>query len=1011
MFLLFVLVANALSAASPNITVQVSSETAPPGGYAQFKISLTSPTLVSSASISMNFDPVVFGNVSTAAIAAFSATGDQTGYALVQGQQITAYFTSASAGIGQLPQLPVFVVTVPVLATAKIGATSSVTVDPTQQTWQDPQGNPYSISVNPGTFTVGGTLSIQSVTPGGGLLPSGTVVSIDGTGFDATATATIDGVSLSSPHLVGTRRIEMTLGGATEMTGKRVHITNATGASVDYFAALPALAAARDNFLLILPSLPFPQYTAVTWDYSVASPRRRVYSCLQNPGATPITATYYVADSGGVTVQNVVIPPYSLYIADNTTLATRFGTLAMTVPAPIRMAECVLQINSINGSVPDSVTVSPPQQMTALGSLGVRELSSVVWNWQLGTPAPQPQTQYVSSGFPFTVSISANAKEWLQVTPTTGGSGFTFLTVTPVVSNLGAGTYSGTITITPQLPAGLAQVGTGAVSFLATINASAQPALINPGTLSFDAAGGTAPAPKTLPLTSNGTPAAFTANIVPVSGGNWLSVTPSSGTTPTSLTLMVNPVGLTVGFYQSILSVHGPINTIDVYVQLSIPGLDVFPTSLAFSLKAGESAPSQPQFLTVETGSSSPLVMVSATTQSGGNWLNAAQPRGTEVQVNAIAINLGPGTYQGSVTITDPASSRVATVPVTLTVGPPAGPSQLAVAPSSLTLNAAAGTIATANLSVSSISGPGYFTLAALPEPFRFVVTPASSGPQYRAPAMVQVSANASLPGTYHESVTIGWDGGSAVIPLTYYATASPSTPPVITAVVGSGSAIPGSIAPGELLSIFGSGLGAAPVGLQLASNGTVAATLGGTQVLINGTAAPLIYASTGQVNAIMPYEIDTNGVATIQVVAGGTPSASWAVPLAPSAPSIFTLDGSGVGQGAIVNADSSINGASNPAFRGSMIQIYATGGGQTSPPSVTGGVAQTTANLTLPVSVTIGGVKAQTLYAGSAPGEVEGVVQINAVVPPGVTPGVALPVLVTIGGVAAQTGVTVAIQ
>jgi hypothetical protein len=130
---LFALSANCLSAANPAITLQVSSETAPPGGYVQFKISLASPALVSTASVSMTFDPAIFGNIAN--VARFSATGDQVGYASVKGRQVTANFSSASAGLGQLPGLPLFVVTIPVLA----AATSSITIDPTGSLWQDHQ--------------------------------------------------------------------------------------------------------------------------------------------------------------------------------------------------------------------------------------------------------------------------------------------------------------------------------------------------------------------------------------------------------------------------------------------------------------------------------------------------------------------------------------------------------------------------------------------------------------------------------------------------------------------------------------------------------------------------------------------------------------------------------------------------------------------------------------------------------------------------------------------------------
>ena len=111
------------------------------------------------------------------------------------------------------------------------------------------------------------------------------------------------------------------------------------------------------------------------------------------------------------------------------------------------------------------------------------------------------------------------------------------------------------------------------------------------------------------------------------------------------------------------------------------------------------------------------------------------------------------------------------------------------------------------------------------------------------------------------------------------------------------------------------------------------------------------------------------------------------------------------MGAGAIVNSDGSVNSPSNPASRGSVIQIYATGGGQTSPASSTGAVATGAA-----YSVSIGGANAQVLYAGSAPGAVDGVVQMNVVVPSTLTPGTTLPVVVTIGGVTSQT-VTAAVN
>lgn len=114
---LFAVFAIALGASNPPLTIQVSTETAPPGGYAQFKIYASPPALISAASVILNLDPTIFGPI--ASINAFSANGDQIGFS--SNPVSIGYVTSASASLGQLPGLPIFTVTAPVLATAKIG--------------------------------------------------------------------------------------------------------------------------------------------------------------------------------------------------------------------------------------------------------------------------------------------------------------------------------------------------------------------------------------------------------------------------------------------------------------------------------------------------------------------------------------------------------------------------------------------------------------------------------------------------------------------------------------------------------------------------------------------------------------------------------------------------------------------------------------------------------------------------------------------------------------------------
>jgi uncharacterized protein (TIGR03437 family) len=126
------------------------------------------------------------------------------------------------------------------------------------------------------------------------------------------------------------------------------------------------------------------------------------------------------------------------------------------------------------------------------------------------------------------------------------------------------------------------------------------------------------------------------------------------------------------------------------------------------------------------------------------------------------------------------------------------------------------------------------------------------------------------------------------------------------------------------------------------------------------------------------------------------------------SAPGIFTL---GQGQGAILNEDGTANSPRNPAQKGSIIAIFATGEGQTRPAGVDGKIAAAPLPAPmLPVTITLNGVDVTPLYAGSAPTLVGGVLQVNVRVPADAAAGIA-PVTLRVGDALSQPGVTVALR
>lgn len=216
-------------------------------------------------------------------------------------------------------------------------------------------------------------------------------------------------------------------------------------------------------------------------------------------------------------------------------------------------------------------------------------------------------------------------------------------------------------------------------------------------------------------------------------------------------------------------------------------------------------------------------------------------------------------------------------------------------------------------------------------------------------------------------------------------------------------------VAPGEIVTLLGQKLGPAQsAGFELNQQGQVPTTLDGVQVLIGGIPAPVIYASANQVSAIVPFNF-AGGSVSLSV--NDVPSCfSIAANVLTAAPSIFTANSQGFGQAVAANADATLNGGSNPAAPGSFITFYITGAGQTDPPSVAGAVAPGVANIVLPFSVSIGGQPAPVLYAGMAPGIVEGISQINAIVPSSLPYGGDWPLAIQVGGVSSQAGVTVAV-
>jgi len=240
------------------------------------------------------------------------------------------------------------------------------------------------------------------------------------------------------------------------------------------------------------------------------------------------------------------------------------------------------------------------------------------------------------------------------------------------------------------------------------------------------------------------------------------------------------------------------------------------------------------------------------------------------------------------------------------------------------------------------------------------------------------------------------------------------ATPATINAgnLLNAANYMGGGVAPGEIVTLFDARYGPSSLAtLQLDAAGKITSSLAGTQLLFDGVPAPVIYAHTGQSSFIVPYTVEGKASTTVQYVFQGAYSNSVTVPVVATSPALFSIDSSGVGPGAILDASFHLNSAENPAKAGDVVLLFATGAGAITPAGPDGGlVGDVLPKPVAEVSVQIGGKDAVIQYAGGAPGLTNGLLQVNAVIPAGLAGG-AQSVVLKVGAVSSSGAVTVVVK
>jgi uncharacterized protein (TIGR03437 family) len=616
---------------------------------------------------------------------------------------------------------------------------------------------------------------------------------------------------------------------------------------------------------------------------------------------------------------------------------------------------------------------------------------------------------------------------WLGVYgPPASTPGTVGLQATPP-ANLAAGTYTGSVTVTATGPAGAVLDSPATIPVVLQLTSGTISVTPAAGLSFSQSIGGSAPPAQSVGVTSNVPGLTFIPSAYD-GGLGWLSVPSTAGTTNGSFNVSVDGSKLTAGTYQGKVIVLSPFAAgspyvIPVTLTVTTGTISPSPTTLSFTQVQGGAAPPAAQNVTV-SGSPAPL---NFTVTTSATWLTATPSTGTtpatlQVGINAAVAGILPaGPYTGTLTIASPgAGGSPINIPVTLTV---VAPQTLTVSPASLSFSYIVGLTApqAQTFQISASGGAAPFSVTTPTSATWLQVSPTSGN----TPATVSVAVNTQglAAGNYTAAITVNspYSTTAASVTVTFAVTQIAVKP---TAITNAASYAAGVVSPGENIVIWGTSIGPSSLtyGTLTAGGGALSTSAGNTRVLFDGVPAPVVYALATQTSVMVPYEVAGRLTTSVVVEYQGVQSAPLIYSVQAAVPGIYTQNLQGTGPGAILNQDGvTVNGPGAAAAKGTVVSVYMTGEGQTSPAGVTGAIAPD--NVPVPwkqtplkATATIGGLPVVPTYYGSAPGLVSGVMQVNVPIPANAQSG-PLPIVITLTdpttglSYSSQAQVTVSVQ
>lgn len=788
---------------------------------------------------------------------------------------------------------------------------------------------------------------------------------------------------------------------------------------------------------------------------------REVVTTTPTAAANPAALTF-LGNSGGPTTN-----PQSIVLTTNLSglqLAASTDSPWIQVPSTISYGKGTLSVsadpaNLAPGTYQGNVFLTSPGETTVLCDVPVTFLVNAGLDQNLSTDtqeltfnlagAAQSQSvQVLNLGggqINFYVQIAGAAAVGLTSSIQQGSTSPNIpatVTITADPSKLPVGTSSASLLVLG------ANLQSATIPITITVSPAPQQLALSQAGFTFAAtAGGGVTPPQTFQVLNIGSGSFnWTAQASTVSGGSWLSVSQNNGSSSSSafgsVTVSANPAGLSSGVYYGLVVVAAPgaLNSpqqFEVVLNVMSPAQSVgmatlAPSGLIFTAPVGGVSPSSQTFVVNSLNASAAGLTVKATTTDGGDWLVVAPDNGTIAAGAAQTITVQPntgslaaGVYRGSIAV------EVGGAPLNVNV-------LFIVVPSTSISGSAKGAH---DVAPASCTPTGLYPLfTSLTQGF---VVPAS----WPLPIQVQVADDCGNPMTSGQ-VAADFSNGDPSLPLvslknglwqgiwlghnlstnqiviianaskptpalrgsaqfTGMLAANPNVPAVNSGGVKSGAGVSGqaSVAPGDIFTISGQYFAAAPVSN---TKFPLSTDLAGTQVLFAGTPLPLIYAASGKILAIVPYNLAPNAQYQLIVGRSNAISGPVAVTVGTAQPDILQIDdtGSTTVAGNVWNQltagtafQSASAGPATPLSAGQTLTIYCTGLGAINQPlNPASPAGSTPIDAVNPVTLAIGGKNVPVTFAGLVPG-FPGIYEVTGTVPASVASGADIPVTITVAG------------